>query len=168
MKPVPGIDLDHQPDKVAFTCTLVAEAANDGGPGMSAVAQVIMNRTQHAGHWPSTPGAVCKQPWQFSSWNQNDPNRAKMLDFWKNDPTSYALAEQIVEQALAGSLPDTVGPSTHYCTNGLHGTLPLWGFDDSAHIAAGHHPRWYSRQAIESGETRLCAVVGRQTFGTAA
>lgn len=167
MKPVPGLLLDQQPDKVKFACTLVAEAANDGEPGMSAVAQVVMNRVKSL-KWPNTPGAVCSQPWQFSSWNANDPNRVKMLDFWQKDPKTYALAESIVEQAMAGALPDTVGPSTHYCTNGLHGTLPLWGFDDSAHIAAGHHPRWYSRQAIESGETKLCAVVGRQTFGTAA
>ena len=59
-------------------------------------------------------------------------------------------------------------PFASACTNGAHGTLALWGFDDSAHVAAGHPPRWYSIQCIETGITHLCAVIGRQSYGVTA
>ena len=86
----------------------------------------------------------------------------------ERDPHSFAMAEFIVSEAMGESLPDTVGPANVYCTNGLHGTLPLWGHDDSDRIAAGHHPSWYSQQSIEAGVTRETATIGRQTFGVTA
>ncbi len=151
-----------------FACCLVAEAANDGEPGMSAVAQVIVNRTKSPKRFGKTAKDVILKPWQFSSFNLSDPNRAKMLDYWHTQPQSYAKAEEIVSRASAGALNDTVGPATHYCTNGLHGTLPLWGCDDASRIAAGKSPRWHSKQCIESGTTKETAIVGRQTFGVTA
>ena len=165
MKPVPGIAIEHQPESALFACCLVAEAANDGEPGMAAVAQVIVNRASHTTRFPVTLRGVILQPWAFSSFNANDPNRARLLDLWHLDPKSYAIAEGIVVQANAGVLPDTVGPATHYCTNGLHGTLALWGHDDTDWIAQGHHPRWYSKQYIDAGLTKETATIGRQTFG---
>ena len=97
---------------------------------------------------------VILQPWAFSCLLASDPNRAHFLDSPTLDPHSYAMAEFIVSEAIGGALPDTVGPATHYCTNGLHGTPALWGHDDSERIAAGHHPAWYSKQAIEAGITK--------------
>ena len=172
MKPAPGISIEQQPENALVPCVLVAEAANDGEDGMRAVMSVIINRVRR----PHRFGATCKdvvlQPWAFSSLNGNDPNRAHLLDLWSRDPASFALAETIYVQAVAAlgdsASQSTVGPSTHYCTNGAHGTLALWGFDDSAHIAAGHPPRWYSQQCIASGVTKECSVVGRQTFGVTA
>lgn len=168
MKPVPGIQIEDQPEPVLFACVLVAEAANDGEPGMGAVAQVIMNRLHRPKRFGNTIKEVILHPWAFSSFNANDPNRAKLLELWHLEPQSYAIAEQIVSMADGGSLPDTVGPATHYCTNGLHGTLALWGHDDAQRIASGHRLAWYSKQAIESGITTQTAVIGRQTFGVTA
>ena len=168
MKPAPGIDIEHQPEPALFACLLVHEAANDGEPGMSAVAQVVMNRLHRPQRYGATLREVILQPWQFSCLNMHDPNRATFLLSAVRDPDSYAMAEFIVTEAMGGALPDTVGPANAYCTNGLHGTLPLWGFDDSARIAAGHHPAWYSKQAIESGITHETATIGRQTFGVTA
>lgn len=168
MKPAPGIPIEQQPQGALFACLLVREAANDGEPGMSAVAQVIMNRVARPKRFGDTISAVILQPWAFSCLNRNDPNREKFTRSHVLDPNSYAIAEFIVSEALGGSLPDTVGPATHYCTNGAHGTLPLWGHDDAEWIAKGHHPRWYSKQCIEEGITKETATIGRQTFGITA
>ena len=165
MRPVPGLAIEQQPDNALFACLLCAEAANDGEPGMSAVAQVVMNRVRHVGRWPGTIKGVILQPWQFSCLNPNAPERDRFLTAADREPDAYAIAEFIVTEAVSGSLPDTVGPANVYCTNGAHGTLALWGFDDSAHVAAGHPPRWYSIQCIETGITHLCAVIGRQSYG---
>ena len=168
MKPAPGVAIENQPEPALFACLLVREAGNDGEPGMSAVAQVIMNRLHRPQRFGDTIKEVILHPWAFSCLNANDPNRAKFTDSPHLDPNSYAIAEFIVSEALGGALPNTVGPATHYCTNGLHGTLALWGFDDAEHIASGHPPRWYSKQAIAAGITKETATIGRQTFGITA
>lgn len=168
MKPAPGVPIEQQPELALFACLLVREAANDGEPGMSAVAQVVMNRLHRPKRFGDSIREVILQPWAFSCLNRNDPNRAKFLDSPTLDPNSYAIAEFVVSEAMGGALPDTVGPATHYCTNGRHGTLALWGHDDSARIASGHHMAWYSQQAIESGITTQTATIGRQTFGVTA
>jgi spore germination cell wall hydrolase CwlJ-like protein len=38
-----------------------------------------MNRV-HSPRFPATAGAVCLQPRQFSCWNHNDPNRARIVN----------------------------------------------------------------------------------------
>jgi len=164
VKPVPGLTLDEQPEPVVFACALCGEARGDGRPGMEAVAQVVMNRVNHRnGHFGSSAKEVLLRPWQFSCFNKNDPNRAKMLDFWHSDPKSYALAEEIVSQALGGALPDTVGPATHYCT--LVDTLgrPMWNRDDSDK----GHPAWHSKQEIEAGRTKETARIGGHVYAVA-
>lgn len=168
MKPLPGIQIEDQPEAALFACLLVREAANDGEPGMSAVAQVVMNRLKRPHRYGDTIRHVILQPWQFSCLNLNDPNRARFLDSARIDPNSYAIAEFVVQEATTENLPDTVGPSNTYCTNGQHGTLPLWGHDDADRVSDGHHPAWYSKQALEQGLTQELATIGRQTFGVTA
>lgn len=158
MKPVPGLPLEQQPEPVVFACGLCGEARGDGRPGMEAVAQVVMNRTNHRnGRFGGSAKEVWLRPWQFSCFNMNDPNRAKALDFWETDPKSYALAEAIVSEALGGALTDTVGPATHYCT------LKLWGRDDSDK----GRPAWHSKQEIEAGHTKETARIGGHVYAVA-
>ena len=158
MKPVPGLPIEQQPDNVVLAMLLCGEARGEGIDGMNAVAQSIMNRLKRPLHFGATIKDICLKPWQYSCFNANDPNRAKMLDFWHTDPASYAMAEQVVVAATAGALADTVGPATHYVTDAI------WNHDDSDHIAAGHPPRWYSKQCLESGITKETAHIGHQHF----
>ena len=55
--------------------TILGEARGEGKEGMYAVACVIAQRSinRHL-----TPAQVCREDWQFSCWNKNDPNRAKL------------------------------------------------------------------------------------------
>lgn len=164
MKPAPGVEVEKQPTAALFACLLVNEAANDGEAGMSAVAQVIINRLHKPQRYGDTIAAVILQPWQFSCLNRDV--RHLFLDVERFGVPAYRTAETVVARALTGTLENTVGSATHYCTNGAHGTLPLWGHDDAEYLAAGHtHPHWYSKQMIESGQTYETATIGRQTFG---
>lgn len=76
--------------------TLWGEARGEGVIGMEAVAWVVLNRRtvarqearrqiQRFGHlrkrywWGDTILKICRKPYQFSCWNMDDPNMAKML-----------------------------------------------------------------------------------------
>src|SRR5215468_10322728 len=72
--------------------TVWAEARGEGVAGMTAVACVIMNRARIASQYKQDHGrphplfgdgtlaSCCTHPWQFSCWNENDPNRQKLLN----------------------------------------------------------------------------------------
>ena len=59
--------------------TVWGEARGEDHIGQVAVANVILNRARNKKRWSTKIADVCKQPWQFSAWNANDPNRPKML-----------------------------------------------------------------------------------------
>lgn len=54
---------------------LFREARGESKAAKAAVLAVIRNRTQdHKRRWPRTPTEVITQPFQFSSFNNHDPN----------------------------------------------------------------------------------------------
>ena len=107
--------------------TLWAEARGEGEAGMVAVAAVIMNRCRAAADYrrrkpgksrhvlfgDGSPASACQMPWQFSCWNQDDPNRGKLLAVTSDDPW-FAAALRIAAQAVAHELVDPTGGATHY------------------------------------------------------
>ena len=67
-------------DVDALARTVFGEARGECLSGQEAVASVILNRVAFSGRrggywWGNTVYEVCHKPWQFSCWNQNDPNR---------------------------------------------------------------------------------------------
>lgn len=72
-----------------------------------------MNRAAHPGWWGKTPIEICLKPWQFSCWNENDPNRPKILALDPSD-SDYAIALGLAKKALNGSLPDITGGADSY------------------------------------------------------
>ena len=69
--------------------TILGEARGEGEPGMYAVACIIGQRMKNRS---LTGKSVCLQSWQFSCWNKNDPNRAKLPFLLRNAPQRhYAL-----------------------------------------------------------------------------
>ena len=93
--------------------TIWGEARGEKKEGMAAVASVILNRTRRGGWFGETITQVCKKPWQFSCWNQDDPNCQKMLEITDMDP-QYAQALIIAQKAVDGELPDSTSRATHY------------------------------------------------------
>ena len=93
--------------------TLWAEARSQGGEGMHAVANVILNRAAQPGWWGRDIRSVCLAPKQFSCWNENDP-QAKVIRAESISDRSYEIASTIADMAIGGVLPDITGGADHY------------------------------------------------------
>lgn len=116
--------------------TLYGEAKARDELDAAAIAAVVMNRVAYP-NWPSTVAAVCMQPWQFSCWNQSDPNRqrilnAKVTDLW------FRKCQEIAEKTIAGHLGDHIGKATHYYARSMK-RPPKWAKGKTpSHQTAGH------------------------------
>lgn len=115
--------------------TIWGEARGEGREGMEAVAAVIMNRVARPCWWGRTIETVCTKPWQFSCWNSNDPNLAKLLSVTEADP-SFKTAMEIATLAEAGELPDPTNGSTHYHVKTIR---PDWAQGRQPCAAIGNH-----------------------------
>lgn len=96
--------------------TIWGEARGESPEGQEAVANVVMNRVG-AGKWFSgSVTNVVTRPYQFSAWNPDDPNAAKMdAEGEAQTPSpSFARAVAIAARAMSGDLPDRTGGATHY------------------------------------------------------
>jgi spore germination cell wall hydrolase CwlJ-like protein len=128
-------------DYYTLARTIWGEARGEGLRGMQAVANVIMNRYKaaksssgRAGQWGSTVGDICTKPKQFSCWNANDPNRAKMLSVTSADP-QFRDALSLADKALRGILPDITGGATSYYA----GATPYWATGVKPIASIGSH-----------------------------
>ena len=113
--------------------TIYGEARGESVRGQEAVAAVVINRVRRAAErggywWGGTVVDICTKPFQFSCWNPNDPNRAKIEAVAADDP-AFACGLRIAKRAVRGALSDPTGGATHYHTAAI---APSW--------AAGHEP----------------------------
>lgn len=69
--------------------TILAEARGEGKSGMYAVACVISQRAKER---KKSAAQVCLQPYQFSCWNKNDPQRPHLRKLLKHKLAPYAMA----------------------------------------------------------------------------
>jgi len=68
--------------------TILAEARGEGKSGMYAVACVISQRAKER---KKSAAQVCLQPWQFSCWNKNDPQRPHLKKLLRHELAPYAM-----------------------------------------------------------------------------
>ncbi len=125
-----------QPEEVDLLArTAWGEARGEGATGMEMIMHVVMNRVKRGGWWGATVSDVVKKPYQFSTWNKNDPNYQKMLSVDLND-TQFKTAVQLAQSVYSGELTDKTGGATHYHSNAVN---PSWA--DSSKITAvyGNH-----------------------------
>ena len=126
--------------------TLWCEARGEGKPGMEAVAAVIMNRVAVAeaagGHywWGHDVASVCQRPWQFSCWNERDPNR-HLIEGVNPRDQAYANALTIARHAIFGLLADPTARdggkgATHYHARGI---TPNWAIGQRPTATIGRH-----------------------------
>lgn len=105
------------------------EARGESPRGKRLVAQTIENRVQDK-RWPETYVGVITQPFQFSSFNANDPNATKFpSETDEGWPACVAAADAVLESAEPFTL------ANHYCTSTVH---PAWR-DDSKIVAIEQH-----------------------------
>jgi spore germination cell wall hydrolase CwlJ-like protein len=94
--------------------TIYGEARGEGEDGRLAVGHVVLNRFK-SDRWygRETIAETARLPWQFSCWNANDPNRAKLEAVDLDDP-DYQHCMYAALGAVLGYLPDNTGGATHY------------------------------------------------------
>lgn len=92
--------------------TIIGEAANEGPEGWAAVASVLRNRAADP-RWPDQVGTVALQPKQFSAWNEGAGGNSLVHKYKPGDAT-YDRVGQVVDQVMAGQMPDPTGGATHY------------------------------------------------------
>jgi N-acetylmuramoyl-L-alanine amidase len=115
--------------------TLWGEARGEGILGMAAVAAVVMNRVRKPCWWGDSIISVCQARYQFSCWNDDDPNRVKLRRVDHADPL-FAQAHTIASLAAAGWLADPTGGATHYHAVGIN---PKWAAGHLPSITIGRH-----------------------------
>lgn len=121
--------------------TIYGEARGEGVSGMEAVACVILNRVKvalnHGGKywWGNDIKSVCLKKYQFSCWNENDPN-SRVLSKDLSGNSVYMLCEAVASRAIKGCIPDQTGCATHYHTKSVK---PKWAENQVPTAVIGHH-----------------------------
>ncbi len=126
-----AVDMEHDTDlefdlKI-MALTVWAEARGEPKVGQRAVAWVIRNRFEHPGWWSRAMGvlantiaAVCLCPFQFSCWNDNDPNRQRLEDQATKRRGDFldirALCFEVLHEP---PMNDPTAGADHYCTKAV-------------------------------------------------
>lgn len=118
--------------------TLWGEARNESQAGIEAVANVVVNRSRKSPkyNWPKGIAAVCRQPWQFSCWNANDPNLPKLKAVTTAD-AKFRTCLAIAQRAVAGTLADRTSNSDHYWADYI--ATPSWAVGKKPTVKIGRH-----------------------------
>lgn len=122
-------------DITVMAGTLWGEARNQGDEGMIAVGNVIMNRVKAQTWYGHSVKTVCLKKWQFSCWNENDPNYKKILELdWRDDAfckclsLSYYFSKNVID--------DNTNGATHYHTKSIS---PKWAEGKTPCAEIGDH-----------------------------
>lgn len=136
-------------DMETMALTVWAEARGETPKGQIAVAWVIKNRYEHPRWWSrnrndgipdDTIAAVCRDPWQFSCWNPNDPNRVKLADERTLFRDDFKAIRELCVRVLENEIPDPTNTADHYCVTKIV-----------------NHVRWAKGR-------KPCAVIGNHSF----
>lgn len=120
--------------------TIYGEARGESVSGMEAVASVVLNRVAFSNRhgrywWGNTIADVCQHPWQFSCWNQNDPNY-RLLSKISDTDLIFCICKRIAGRAVSGLLEDKTNRATHYHTRNV---WPAWAKGKIPCAEIGHH-----------------------------
>ena len=115
--------------------TIYGEARGEIEPGKFAVAHVIVNRAAVGGWWGNKIDDVCRKAYQFSCWNEDDPNRIT-LERLTSDDREFMRCASIAATVLAGDHKDNSGGATHYHTAAV---APNWSLGQTPCAVIGNH-----------------------------
>lgn len=111
---------------------------NGGLASLIAVGNVIMNRVRENTWYGDSVSDVCQKPWQFSCWNENDPNRIKLLNLRANDNEIYNECLVIASQLVEGRVIDLTKGSNHYHVKSML-RKPRWSKGKKPVFRIGSH-----------------------------
>ena len=125
-------------DFMLLARTLFGEARGEEHDGKKAVAMVIFNRVKAKSWYGRTVREVILKPWQFSAWNENDPNRNQME--YEKITSSKALRRCV--KAVLDAIEDNrkgvdiTHGSTHYHAGFVR---PQWSEGKTPAVLIGGH-----------------------------
>lgn len=122
-------------DLFTLARTVWGESRGELDEGKAAVAHVILNRFR-SGKWfaANSIAETCRKPWQFSCWNDDDPNRAEILNLTLDD-AAFLQCVDIATGCLAVRIKDPTGGATHYHASHAH---PAWAEGRTGRIIGRH------------------------------
>ena len=125
--PKPSADELDVVDAHWMALTMWGEARAHGEAGMRAVGHVIHNRQRSGGGKGFVTDTVSKA-YQFSCWNEGDPNREAMLNIHalrpgSADEISWRTAKRVAQEILSGRSHDVTGGAKFYHTTDV---APAW------------------------------------------
>lgn len=129
--PDPSLPIEAQSDEVLLAMCLHGEARGEGLVGMFAAGMTVINRkndpTQRSYLGCKKDGTrlrdVILYPFAYSSFNANDPNRAKLL---RPNKGRWVDAAIVAAALISGILPDPTDGSTHYHTIAKPSYATIW------------------------------------------
>lgn len=126
-------------DQDIMARTMWGEARGEGVDGLTAVACVVINRMAVAikcnGYWwGSSIADICLKPFQFSTWNHNDPNYEKVIKVDDQD-LIFRNCQALSKQFLESGVVDITHGATHYKTSAVS---PGWAHTSDVTTVIGH------------------------------
>lgn len=103
-----------------------------------AVANVVMNRVREARKFGDGIAAVCQKPYQFSCWNQNDPNLPIIEALEPDQDVLFDLAIEVAKNVSENKWPDLTNGSNHYFSNTMPAE-PAWAVNRRCQRQIGRH-----------------------------
>ena len=152
-------DLKSLPPEIILALCIWAEARGEGERGMTAVAWVIRNRVEadlgndgKPDWWGEGYAGVILAPWQFSSFNANDPNLPKLIALAQGgDAPMWGSAKRVARDVIAGRCQDPTRGSTHYFNARVCG-LPAWSKKMLLVAVVGNHRFYREGKESKGGE----------------
>ncbi len=140
MRSPKGKNSNINPETETLARTIYGEGRGELVRGQEAIASVIINRVRRAEErggywWGNSIIEVCLRPWQFSCWNENDPNRVK-VETVAFDNRVFAPCLRIARRAARGVLKDPTSGATHYHTKDIY---PPWSNGRRPSAEIGNH-----------------------------
>jgi N-acetylmuramoyl-L-alanine amidase len=128
-------------DRDILARTLWGEARGEGLAGQIAVAWTIRNRVEDGktkSWWGEGYAGVCLKPWQFSCWNENDPNYAFLSGAKQFPPKQFAQAQRAADLVISGAEADITNGATHYYALTMP-KPPAWAAKAAQTLRLGNH-----------------------------
>ena len=122
------------PDDVWGAITVWAEARGEPYLGQVAVARVIRNRIKQG--WAHDAAGVVLQPYQFSCWNTQDPNRLAAARMSSEDPEVQSCQKAWAESATNDA---GIGEAVMYFAPRAVSQTPKWATPDKHVVTISHH-----------------------------
>lgn len=134
------MSFDLTSPRLVLAGTAYGECSGGGRVGMENVTSIVMARWRRG--WGRTPVEVCLAPEQFSCWT--DSNRQRIETAAVDDAASWAIALDVADTALAGTLPiRTCGADSYYALSMRQPAY--WAKPPARHV---YSDRWHTFWAV--------------------